>query len=124
MCFFKCGISYFSEFRDLHEALRGKYHDSLPQIPGKKLYGSMDPHFISQRMVGLQQYLDSILRIEPDVRLDSDFSLFATVVLIAFLSSPCLQTFLETSRARVQMSEPLISIEEEKIEQAVGWLFY
>ncbi|KAF4654844.1 hypothetical protein FOZ61_007994 [Perkinsus olseni] len=58
----------YREIRELHDHLKLKYPDRIPKIPGKKLWGTMDPHFIEERQRGLQAYMDGVLAIEPDVR--------------------------------------------------------
>eukprot|EP00397_Hematodinium_sp_SG-2012_P045268 GEMP01050787.1.p1 GENE.GEMP01050787.1~~GEMP01050787.1.p1 ORF type:complete len:238 (+),score=52.18 GEMP01050787.1:63-776(+) len=59
----------YREVRELHEHLKLKYPDRIPQIPGKRFFfGNHDPVFIRTRQAGLQQYLDSVLKLEPDCR--------------------------------------------------------
>ena len=56
----------YREFRDLHDHLKLKYGENLPQIPGKRLWGNQDPSFVQERQEGLQRYLDGVLALEPD----------------------------------------------------------
>lgn len=54
----------YTEIRNLHDELKRTHGDSLPTIPGKKLFGSLDPNFILQRQAGLQEYLQGVLLLE------------------------------------------------------------
>lgn len=56
----------YREIRDLHDELKLHHGDQLPPIPGKRLWGNQDPVFIAQRQVGLEQYLDGVLQLEPE----------------------------------------------------------
>eukprot|EP00747_Dinoflagellata_sp_TGD_P169437 gnl/TRDRNA2_/TRDRNA2_198414_c0_seq1.p1 gnl/TRDRNA2_/TRDRNA2_198414_c0~~gnl/TRDRNA2_/TRDRNA2_198414_c0_seq1.p1 ORF type:complete len:254 (+),score=45.47 gnl/TRDRNA2_/TRDRNA2_198414_c0_seq1:134-895(+) len=58
----------YSEISELHDQLRLRYKESLPNMPGKRLFGNRDPNFIASRMHGLQQYFEGVLRLERDVR--------------------------------------------------------
>jgi len=72
----------YSELRNLHEQLRVRHGDALPPFPGKRIFGSMDPAFVSARQAGLQQYIDGVLRIEREIR---------TTALLQFLGGPEVQ---------------------------------
>ena len=56
----------YREFRELHDHLKLKYPDILPQIPGKRLWGNSDPDFVKERQEGLQRYMDNLLDMEPE----------------------------------------------------------
>eukprot|EP00933_Yihiella_yeosuensis_P029173 TRINITY_DN22864_c0_g1_i1.p1 TRINITY_DN22864_c0_g1~~TRINITY_DN22864_c0_g1_i1.p1 ORF type:complete len:250 (-),score=51.51 TRINITY_DN22864_c0_g1_i1:200-949(-) len=59
----------YREIRELHDELRLRYGDSMPAIPGKRLWGNQDPAFVAARQVGLEQYLTSVLQqVEREVR--------------------------------------------------------
>jgi len=58
----------YREVRELHEHLKLKYPDRIPAIPKKRLFGNQDPSFIRSRQAALQQYLDAVLKLEPDCR--------------------------------------------------------
>lgn len=54
----------YSDVRGLHDKLRERHGDSLPQIPAKRWFNTQDPAFVQARQAGLQQYLDGVLRLE------------------------------------------------------------
>lgn len=56
----------YNDFRDLHEEVRLRHGDSLPPMPGKRLFGNQDPQFIAARQTALNQYLDGLLRLERE----------------------------------------------------------
>ena len=58
----------YREFRDLHDILKLVYPESIPAVPGKKLWGNQDPDFVRLRQDQLQVYMNGILALEPDCR--------------------------------------------------------
>lgn len=58
----------YRELRELHEHLRLKHPDQLPQFPGKRLFGNTDPAFVAARQAGLQLYLEGVLRLDPEAQ--------------------------------------------------------
>lgn len=58
----------YREFRDLHDNLKPFFPNSLPAIPGKKLWGNQDPDFVRLRQDQLQVYMNGILSLDPDCR--------------------------------------------------------
>lgn len=58
----------YSEIRELYEKLRGVHGDAIAQFPGKKMFGSTDPAFITSRQLGLQSWFDAVLRLEPNIQ--------------------------------------------------------
>jgi len=70
----------YREIRDLHDLLKFRHGDSLPAIPGKRIFGNQDPAFIASRQLGLQQYVEAVLRLDRDVR--------ACPEIMAFLGGP------------------------------------
>jgi len=69
----------YKELRELHDQMRPKHGDALPQFPGKRIFGNQDPTFVAERQAGLQAYLDAVLRIEREIR---------TPFLLKFLGGP------------------------------------
>jgi hypothetical protein len=50
----------YSKLADVHAALKG-INKKLPDFPPKKMFGSSNPSFISQRQAGLQHYIKTLL---------------------------------------------------------------
>mmetsp|Transcript_24900 Transcript_24900/g.55274 ORF Transcript_24900/g.55274 Transcript_24900/m.55274 type:complete len:246 (+) Transcript_24900:80-817(+) len=69
----------YSEFRTLHDQLRPRHGDAMPQVPGRRFFGNQDPTFIQARQVQLQQYLEAVLQLERDL---------STPALHQFLGGP------------------------------------
>merc|ERR1711959_612619 len=55
----------YKDFDNFDRLLRETYPALAPQIPDlppKKTFGTMDPHFITNRRITLEQYLQTLLR--------------------------------------------------------------
>jgi hypothetical protein len=50
----------YSKLADVHALLKG-LNKKLPDFPPKKMFGSSNPSFISQRQAGLQHYTKTLL---------------------------------------------------------------
>mmetsp|Transcript_133884 Transcript_133884/g.303676 ORF Transcript_133884/g.303676 Transcript_133884/m.303676 type:complete len:239 (-) Transcript_133884:42-758(-) len=58
----------YREIRELHELLRLKYPDRMPNCPGRRLFGNQDAAFVAKRAKDLQEYLHGVLQLEPEVK--------------------------------------------------------
>ncbi|KAJ3425219.1 sorting nexin [Anaeramoeba flamelloides] len=56
----------YSEFRNLHQILKKKFPSELKQIrlPPKKIIGNFDEDFLEQRRLGLEEYINALLKDE------------------------------------------------------------
>ncbi len=50
----------YTQFCQLHAQLTDVGLAGLPELPGKKLVGNMEPEFVEQRRVGLEGYLQQV----------------------------------------------------------------
>eukprot|EP00742_Colponemidia_sp_Colp-10_P007142 GILJ01007671.1.p1 GENE.GILJ01007671.1~~GILJ01007671.1.p1 ORF type:complete len:339 (+),score=55.75 GILJ01007671.1:48-1019(+) len=61
----------YKDFCQLHEDLKRSIEKcQLPYLPPKKLWGNMDPAFITRRLKKLDTYLKALVVVEPVVRHD------------------------------------------------------
>ncbi|CEM33755.1 unnamed protein product [Vitrella brassicaformis CCMP3155] len=79
----------FKNFADLHARLRRLGIEGLPELPAKKLFGNLDLTFVERRRQALEQYLQSLLKIDAVIN-DGNIWTFldaeeATVVVARFL---------------------------------------
>lgn len=58
----------YRQIHALHDQLRGVHGSAMPEIPGKRVFGNMNPAFIQEREAGLQRYFVELVRLEQDVR--------------------------------------------------------
>ncbi|XP_074642748.1 serine/threonine-protein kinase Sgk1-like [Tubulanus polymorphus] len=63
----------YNEFHHLYEKLKRKYPHANLKLPGKKLFGNMDPAFIKHRREGLHEFTQKLLSSQelmalPEVR--------------------------------------------------------
>eukprot|EP00928_Gymnodinium_smaydae_P072523 TRINITY_DN55874_c0_g1_i1.p2 TRINITY_DN55874_c0_g1~~TRINITY_DN55874_c0_g1_i1.p2 ORF type:complete len:244 (+),score=63.99 TRINITY_DN55874_c0_g1_i1:64-795(+) len=91
----------YREIRELNDSLRLKHGDTLPTIPGKRLFGNQDPVFIAQRQQGLEQYLDGVLLIEREPR---------SPELIAFLGAPQPDIEKQESSQHINIHDAMLEI--------------
>lgn len=64
----------YNEFHALHEKIKKLFPDANLRLPGKKIFGNLDPEFIQQRREGLDEFIHKLvshprLCEHPDVRL-------------------------------------------------------
>ncbi|CAK0855400.1 unnamed protein product [Prorocentrum cordatum] len=58
----------YRHIQALHEQLRCVHGSAMPEIPGKRMFGNMNPAFIQEREAGLQRYFAELVRLEQDTR--------------------------------------------------------
>ncbi|CAJ1375348.1 unnamed protein product [Effrenium voratum] len=93
----------YRELRELHDELKLRYPENLPQFPAKRFFGNNDPAFITSRQAALEQYLLGVLALEPEVK---------TLVLRQFLGGPPLSAEQTPSK---QYTEVLESMEQKLV---------
>jgi hypothetical protein len=53
----------YRRLREIHDELKEEFKtEQLPEFPPKKLFGNLDPTFISQRLKALENYFNTLLR--------------------------------------------------------------
>ena len=52
----------YSQILVLHKQIKDNYEGALPDFPPKKLFGNLDPIFVSQRKKHLENYFNTLLR--------------------------------------------------------------
>ncbi|GAB1610044.1 serine/threonine-protein kinase Sgk1-like isoform X4 [Argonauta hians] len=63
----------YNEFHSLYEKVKKVHPDANLKLPGKKIFGNLDPDFIRQRRDGLDDFIQKLvthpkLSLHPDVR--------------------------------------------------------
>ncbi|XP_071119571.1 serine/threonine-protein kinase Sgk1-like [Haliotis cracherodii] len=63
----------YNEFHSLYEKIRRLYPDANLKLPGKKIFGNLDPEFIRHRREGLDEFIQQLISHKnvcqhPDVR--------------------------------------------------------
>ncbi|CAG2219522.1 SGK3 [Mytilus edulis] len=51
----------YNEFYQLHEKIKKLYPDANLRLPGKRLFGNLDPDFIQQRRDGLDEFIQKLV---------------------------------------------------------------
>ncbi|XP_060069915.1 serine/threonine-protein kinase Sgk1-like [Ylistrum balloti] len=51
----------YNEFYGLHEKIKKLYPESNLRLPGKKIFGNLDPDFIQQRREGLDEFIQKLV---------------------------------------------------------------
>ncbi len=53
----------YSQILALHKQIKENHEGALPDFPPKKLFGNLDPNFVSQRKKHLENYFNTLLRM-------------------------------------------------------------
>ncbi|CAH1788131.1 unnamed protein product [Owenia fusiformis] len=59
----------YNEFHSVYEKLKKAFPDANLRLPGKRLFGNLDPDFIKERRTGLHEFIQTIVNTQAILRL-------------------------------------------------------
>ncbi|XP_064604245.1 serine/threonine-protein kinase Sgk1-like isoform X1 [Liolophura sinensis] len=68
----------YNEFHSLYEKVKKLYPDANLKLPGKKIFGNLDPDFIRHRREGLDEFIQKLIS-HPQLRESADVQAFLSL---------------------------------------------
>lgn len=109
----------YRQINALHEQLRGMHGSAMPEMPGKRMFGNLNPVFIQEREAALQRYFAELVRLEQDTRSPA-FAQFLAGSAGAAGSSPASGGHLIAAVASIRAATGAEESEEVQLRRALA----